>query len=79
MIGFRMTTNAEEEPPPPDRRDIATRALRVAISGHPDGSVRRILLWCALVTSIALGMFVAQVTVLAILLAGILAMTDDLS
>lgn len=74
-----MGTTPLDPEQPPTVRERGGRALRLAIAGHPQGAVRRIVLWLVLGLAIPLtqvsvvAMYVAMVTGL------LLALTDQLS
>jgi hypothetical protein len=64
-----MVTNAEEPEPAYTSSDKVEEALRVAIAGHPRGSVRRIILYAAAFALMATPFPLAAGVPLALLLA----------
>jgi hypothetical protein len=68
-----MVTNAEETKVTDERVEVAEKAVRVAVGGHPQASVRRIILWVLLFLFLVLGY-----APLAVCVGALLALTDDL-
>lgn len=69
-----MVTIAEEPAPEVTREERAAEAARVAIAGHPQGAVRRIILY-----TLTFGLIVCPFPPLAIVPLALLAMTDVLA
>jgi len=68
-----VTNSAESTESTHERTEQAEKAVRVVVGGHPQASVRRIILWVLLLVFIVGGQLP-----LAIGTAGLLALTDDL-
>lgn len=73
-----MVTNPEHEPDPPTTEERAERALRVAVAGHPQGAIRRIILWCILFAAIGLGVWFEPLLAVALGSGVLLLATDNL-
>lgn len=68
-----MVTNAEETKTADPRVEQAATAVRIAVGGHPQASVRRIILWVLMFLFLVLGY-----APLAVCTGALLALTDDL-
>lgn len=69
-----MVTNAMPEDPGLSREDQAEMFARSVVSGHPQGAVRRIVLYM-----LALVLIVSPIPQAAVVPLGLLAMTDQLA
>lgn len=68
-----MVTNPEEPEAPPTMEERFEGAARVLIAGHPQGAVRRIILYV-----LTFVLVVSPIPAVAILPLSLLALTDDL-
>jgi hypothetical protein len=73
-----VTTVGESTDPGMSREDQAEAFARNAIAGHPQGAVRRIVLWVVMFGSMGGGILHAEFLLIAIVAGILLAMTDDL-
>lgn len=73
-----MVTKPEREPDPDTIADEAERALRNAIAGHPQGAVRRIVLYIGMFAAMGTAYYVPQMLVAAIVCGILLLATDNL-
>lgn len=69
-----MVTNAEQPEAEPTRAERAEASVRMAVAGHPQGAVRRIILYVATFALIA-----SPFPYTAVVPLGLLAMTDMLA
>jgi hypothetical protein len=70
-----MVTKAEEPRPDPNP---AESVIRNAIAGHPQGSVRRIILYVALFACVGVAFYVPYAVVPALVCGVLLLATDNL-
>jgi len=69
-----MVTNADAPQAEPTRSERADEAMRTVVAGHPQGAIRRIVLY-----TVTFGLVVSPVPVLAVIPLTLLALTDQLA
>jgi hypothetical protein len=73
-----MVTLAEEPTPEPTAQDTAERITREVIAGHPEGAVRRIVLYAVMFAAMGIAYYVPPVVVVALVCGILLVSTDSL-
>lgn len=78
-----IVTNAELEPEDPTRTERAIEAARVLIAGHPQGAIRRIMLYAIVIPAVLVASTGGTVGLAAAIVANacvtLLALTDQLA
>jgi hypothetical protein len=72
-----VVTNAESEETP-TKQEKAEGFARNAIAGHPQGAVRRIILYCALFVFLGIGVWLTPFLVVSLASGVLLLATDSL-